>query len=561
MSSLVWRIQRLRAMRPREVAFRVRQALRIRKELTREPSKLALLASTWTPTFRPTKSRVVQFFDYSFPYPDILPDWHTDKQTGITAPDLPWPKIDYRKADEVGLAKNIWELNRHQFLEEWAQEKTEDAAIAIGAIILDWIAENPQPIGINWASSLESAFRMMSWQRALETVGGSEQLDKVMPIIQQSAMQQCDHILRFPSLFSSANNHRIGELTGALAGACILGGVDWARSVFADFKHEIQMQVTADGVDREQAIFYHIYVLGFLHRTKHYAQILGLSDDPFFEEHIAAMSEFANAMAYAVGQWFEIGDRDDGVLPLDTLPTPKPFVGLKMWQQAGYAIYHDARLSACFRAGPFGYPSIAAHAHCDQLSVLLVADGYELLADSGTFCYHEDDEMRRYFKGTSAHNTVRVDGIDQAEYGGPFLWSTHSNGKLEQVSDTEAKGSHDGYLRLGGEVWHRRAVAFANESLLVVGDIVDAKGTHDFELFWNLGPGIRVTTDGEKRLIITNPEGRRYVLTIDSDLSCRIEITKGWHSRSFGKKQAIEKVVVSASGTGWRVTSTLRDEV
>src|SRR5688572_19288275 len=102
MSSLSWRIKRLRAMRPKEVLFRLKQAALIREELRREPSPVAgrayeLLAELPTPT----ETRTIEYFDFHFPFPEVLPDWHADIHTGIVVSKKRWPEIDYRKSDEV----------------------------------------------------------------------------------------------------------------------------------------------------------------------------------------------------------------------------------------------------------------------------------------------------------------------------------------------------------------------------------------------------------------------------------------------------------------------------
>src|SRR5690606_1299896 len=67
---------------------------------------------------------------------------------------------------------------------------------------------------------------------------------------------------------------------------------------------------------------------------------------------------------------------------------------------------------AVFDAGPLGFLSIAAHGHADCLSMTLSVSGREQLVDPGTYVYHAEPEWRDYFRGTAAHNTVRVDGVD-----------------------------------------------------------------------------------------------------------------------------------------------------
>ena len=60
--------------------------------------------------------------------------------------------------------------------------------------------------------------------------------------------------------------------------------------------------------------------------------------------------------------------------------------------------------------GPLGFTSIAAHGHADALAMVLSIGGDELFIDPGTYAYHTEQKWRDYFKGTSAHNTVRIDG-------------------------------------------------------------------------------------------------------------------------------------------------------
>ena len=86
-------------------------------------------------------------------------------------------------------------------------------------------------------------------------------------------------------------------------------------------------------------------------------------------------------------------------------------------------------------AGPLGFLSIAAHGHADCLSLLLSVSGKELLVDPGTYCYHTEREWRDYFRSTAAHNTVRVDGVDQSQIAGAFLWAEKAEASVEEIRD------------------------------------------------------------------------------------------------------------------------------
>ena len=91
-------------------------------------------------------------------------------------------------------------------------------------------------------------------------------------------------------------------------------------------------------------------------------------------------------------------------------------------QQGGYIVMGGEGCHLVFDAGPLGYLGIAAHGHADALSFCLAIDDAWWLVDPGTYAYHSAPEWRSYFRGTSAHNTIRVNGNDQSQMGGAFMW-------------------------------------------------------------------------------------------------------------------------------------------
>src|SRR5262249_62005662 len=73
--------------------------------------------------------------------------------------------------------------------------------------------------------------------------------------------------------------------------------------------------------------------------------------------------------------------------------------------------------------GPLGMAPGYGHGHADALSLSACVRGEGLLIDPGTYGYNLGEKWRRYFRSTRAHNTVTVDGLDQALQVGTFLWS------------------------------------------------------------------------------------------------------------------------------------------
>ena len=442
---------------------------------------------------------------------------------------------------------------------DYAWSGNEDLAAAIAHVIADWVARNPPHRGVNWCSALEAALRIISWGVALDLTADSPHARRVRPLAAASVEEQARFIRGTLSLHSSANNHLIGELTGLVAASAFFPerGALAAPAAFARdaLAAEALRQNFADGVNREQAAAYHYYVAEYLMTAAALWRRLGWGSTPFEEPLLRRMLEFADALVDDGGNPFEIGDTDDGAVtglnsgtgvgPWESLlwsgaelfheprfaahaariararragaapdaktvywfgasgiavggGSPAPLESdRRFFGEGGWFLARHGDMSLCFKAGPFGYPSIAAHAHCDQLSVCLRGPGGDILTDCGTFAYHTDEAWRRHFKGTAAHNTVRVDGEDQAKYGGPFLWSTHANGALALECDSAdaytVRGRHDGYRRLPDPVTHEREVCWREDLGWRIADRLAGHRRHRFELFWNLGAGVSVT--------------------------------------------------------------------
>ena len=187
-----------------------------------------------------------------------------------------------------------------------------------------------------------------------------------------------------------------------------------------------------------------------------------------------------------------------------------------------------------------------------------VRAGEQCLVDPGTWSYWRELKWRDYFRGTSAHNTVRVDGLDQSVSGGRFMWLRKAACRIECMpgapGDFDFCGSHDGYLRLPDPVRHRRSVRFdAATSTLVVRDELEASRSHRMELFWHFAPGLEVLLGSEGLRV----RGRAFEMRMQvagdeaSHPVCQ-ELVRGcetpplgWYSPSYESKQACDVLKIT----------------
>jgi len=303
--------QRVLAMSPQEIASRLRQqavgradALRYRFGFSFEPSLIAKPVADREPKFFfsadsiPYLCRLLQerfpeeaksivqrserICQHSFDLlgygeldygPEI--DWHLDRVHGRRAPREPFYKIHYLDFVEVGDSKVIWELNRHQHFVTLAKAFRLTADPKYSSELLSqwsrWLKENPYPIGINWASSLEVALRSLSWIWTLFLLSGTPLLsDQFRSEFHRALGISARHIEMHLSTYFSPNTHLLGEgvalfFIGTLCPE-LKNARHWQSVGWQIVQTEASRQVRSDGLHYEQSIYYHVYALDlFLH--------------------------------------------------------------------------------------------------------------------------------------------------------------------------------------------------------------------------------------------------------------------------------------------------------
>ncbi|HMK20853.1 MAG TPA: heparinase II/III family protein, partial [Terriglobales bacterium] len=249
-------------------------------------------------------------------------NWHLDIVHGKEAARVPWFKIGYLDFAQVGDAKITWELNRHQHLVTLAkayrltgcQEFAEEAVRQWR----HWQRENPYPIGINWASSLEVAFRSLSWIWTLFLLQSSPVMT---PELRQAWTRALAlngrHIDTYLSTYFSPNTHLLGEGMVLFFLGTLLPGLKpaarWKGRGWNVVLEAARDQVRNDGFYFEQSTYYHVYALDFfLH-----ARVLAAANQVAVPaEYDAVLVRMLDALLLSgrAGIVPQVGDDDGGRL-------------------------------------------------------------------------------------------------------------------------------------------------------------------------------------------------------------------------------------------------------
>ena len=189
----------------------------------------------------------------------------------------------------------------------------------------------------------------------------------------------------------------------------------------------------------------------------------------------------------------------------------------------------------------------SAHGHSDALSIQVSAYGTPFLVDSGFYTYNGPIDWHRYFRDTSAHNTVVVDGESQSEFRGRLKWShaprTKLNFWMTSIPFDFVEGSHDGYRRLAQPGVHRRAVIFLKPDYWLVRDELTGKGAHEIDRYFHFSPMDVYRNTGTKTVRTQRIDGKTFSILSVEDEGIELDIIEsgenpacGWIATGYEKK-------------------------
>jgi hypothetical protein len=537
----------------------------------------------------------------------IPPDprfWRIDPDDGEPFPQ--WDAyafdISFRHGIDTREIKRVWELNRLQFLVSLAADavlKNQSESALLAGMIKSWMAGNPPFRGPSWNSGIELALRTISVALALSIIG----VDRLDDVTRNAAVRfffaHLHWIQRFPSLNSSANNHRIAELAGLIVGSTMVPGfadaVVLRENSWRALLAEIDQQIHPDGVGAEQSPGYSAFSIELFLLA---ATALGREGSlpAATADRLSAWTEYSLWLMDADAKVPAIGDFDDCRAVATTQAAEPKYVasivaavsccvgrpdlappakdpsirdvilgsakvspaqpsGMRSFTSGGYSIIRSRRkqpVVLTFDHGPLGYLSIAAHGHADTLSIWLSIGSQPVIVDAGTYLYHSNRNLRDLFRDTAVHNTLSLDVTGSSCPSGPFNWASKATGRLissESTPNARVVAEHDGYLTHHG-VRHRRTVEFDGASRFSITDeLLGAPTERNVTVSFLLDPGCQSTVEPDRRGVLVS-HNNRQVIRIASTGPLKARVARGdeatglgWLSPSFGVRLATEQIV------------------
>lgn len=388
---------------------------------------------------------------------------------------------------------------------------------------------NPPYIGIHWVSGQEVALRLMALVFAYQVFAGSVHTTEEDKMLLGWAIAA--HARRIPPTLAYArsqnNNHLLSEAVGLYTASLALSShpsaSTWRRLGWHLFNLGLQSQVTPDGAYIQHSTNYHRLMLqdalwinllashaggekfpektsNLLVNATHWlltlldpvsghvpnlgpndgAYILPLTVCPFDDYRPvlkAASLAFMDESPFGSGIWDEMSlwlADDHGEhgrirnikekIPARSLSSPDLFRAV-----AHILRIEDSNSWAYLRAVNF----TNRPGHADQLHLDLWWRGLNVAQDAGTYLYNGSHPWDNALTHAGVHNTIIVDGQDQMNRAGRFLYLDWAQAEVVKYETEDSvwvslTARHHGYRRLG--LIHQRTVIAYRDGRWVIGD-------------------------------------------------------------------------------------------
>lgn len=546
-----------------------------------------------------------RFFSHERVEVGMPPRWHVDPFSGHEFPsNRHWTQIADFAAGDIKLA---WELSRFGFVfalvrANWRTNDDRHAEL-FWQLVESWRAANPPEQGVNWKCGQEVSLRVMAWCFGLYGFAGSPSTTpaRVAMLAQMIAVsgQRIDANLSYA--LNQQNNHGISEAMGLWTIGSLFpefaDAARWSRLGRELLESQARELIYDDGAFSQHSLNYHRVMLHDYVWSLRLGDVLGQPFSDALRQRIAKAGELVFQLQDEATGRVPCYGQDDGalILPLNDcgyrdyrpvvqathyLTTGRRRFETGPWDEDLLWLFGPEALTApvetasrCDLDAPtggyftlrsrqgFAFMRAAAFRHrpaqADMLHVDLWWRGQNIAVDPGTYSYNAPAPWNNSFARTPYHNTVTVDGLDQMERAGRFLWlpwiQGESLGRFTSESGQLAcwQGTHDGYQRLRDPVSYRRAVVRLGDEHWLVIDALSARETHDFRLHWLLMDATYETDGtlgtaaaGSRQIELQTPAGSYRVALAASSSAARWSVRRadpdgptGWRSCYYHERE------------------------
>lgn len=458
-------------------------------------------------------------------------------------------------------ARKLWSYNLHYMA--WIFDLEENADRE--SWIKRWIRDNPIEAGGNGWEPYPLSLRLFAWCKHYSMSGSGPDAEVRASMGEQVARIYAD------LEFHLDGNHLLENLlalgfTGFFLDIRDPRALRARKRVQSLLEGALSDQFLEDGGHYELSPMYHAILL---ERILDLIAFWPVQEDPFpgLKDKLSVVAlrglDWLDAMS--VGRRFALFNDS----AYDTTPeasllieygnrllSRKPRAGgpLEILADSGYFRAEAGPATLIFDGGKLGPDHQMGHAQGDMLSFCLWLREVPVLVHPGNFEYLPGP-MRDYCRSTASHNTLVIEGGEQAEW-----WASHRVGWRGRPRDVAAavdsssgairiQGAHDGFSRLPGRPIHKREIELTVDSL-VIRDSLSAGEGRTSRIYFHFHPDCVLERQNGNIRILT-PGGN---LVMGADHPMKIE--EAWYCPEFGLKYRNKAVVVEGESREFRCELT-----
>ncbi|MBM7115022.1 alginate lyase family protein [Archangium primigenium] len=443
-------------------------------------------------------------------------DWSLDVGSGYRYPVVP---VERLKLAQPGVdPKFPWELGRLDCLVAlgqgyWvARDEARRRAFARAFVLraLDFLQANPVGEGVQWTCPMDVALRGANLAQALRLFADAPEARRpefLVPVLQAIAEHAAWVETHLEDGGAVPNNHLVSNFVGLLVMGLLFPELPDAERqtalAVAGLRTQVAAQVHADGSSFEGSIPYHRLSVELFTLALVVARTRGVDLGSVYEQRLLGMFKASRCWTSEHGLAPQVGDNDSGrvfpfreregreqgyLAPLGAAlfgdvglgggdfpdeaawllgrpglerfrasrPAPAPVS--TSFPEGGFHVLRGAGAVVTVSAGAQGQGGVGGHSHNDKLSFELHLDGRPVIVDPGTGTYTREPAVRNALRSTASHNTLQVDGTEQAPLEPHRLFALPESARARvQVFQTGGElerlhARHDGYRVLSAPV-------------------------------------------------------------------------------------------------------------
>lgn len=550
----------------------------------------------------------LKFFSHHHISSGFPPDWHVNPMTFEHIPSVKhWSHISEFAHGDV---KIIWEMSRFSFVytlvRAYWRSLNESYPEAFWKAVESWGEANPPNFGVNWKCGQEISFRVMAWicglygflNASATTPARVAFLAQMIAASGQRISGNIDYAL------SQRNNHGISEAMGLWTIGLLFpefrDACKWKEQGREYLEREGKKLIYDDGAFSQHSLNYQRMMLHDYLWALRLGELSGCPLSDGLKERVQVSGEFLYQLQDQVTGLVPNYGQNDGalILPLtncgydDFRPVvqavrfyfsgkrtfePGPWDEELLWMfgikalLSGISIQERTDLSA----GVGGYYTLRSQSgfaflrcasfkdrpgQADMLHADIWWRGRNVAVDAGTYSYNAPAPWNNALAGTAHHNIVMVDGHDQMERVGRFLWLPWLRGWVRQRLISERgnlsywEGEHDGYHRLKEPVTYRRGIVRIGPEHWLVLDDLSSLGMHEYRLHWLLTDAPHLFYEREG-VVILDFEGYFYAVKMGGKdpftgltlIRADLKSPRGWISRHYYERSPALSVAATVN--------------